>query len=186
MAARVAPEEMPTRMPSSRAERRAISRAASASTWITPSSSAVCRFFGMKPAPMPWIGCGLGLPPLITGDALGSTAYTFNFGHMALSTCAQPVMWPPVPTPVISASTPLGKSAAISCAVVRAWMSILAGLSNCCGIHAPGVSATISIAFAIAPFMPFSRGVRTKVAPYASIRRRRSTLMLSGITSTSL
>ena len=25
----------------------------------------------MKPAPMPWIGCGLGWPPLITGDAAG-------------------------------------------------------------------------------------------------------------------
>ena len=30
----------------------------------------------MKPAPMPWIGCGLGAPPLITGDAVGSTAKT--------------------------------------------------------------------------------------------------------------
>ena len=74
MAASVAPDEMPTRMPSSRALRRAISRAASASTWIVPSSRSVCRFFGTKPAPMPWIGCGLGLPPLITGEALGSTA----------------------------------------------------------------------------------------------------------------
>jgi len=43
-----------------RALRRAISRAASASTWITPSSSSVFRLAGMKPAPMPWIGCGEG------------------------------------------------------------------------------------------------------------------------------
>ncbi len=99
---------------------------------------------------------------------------------------AQPVMCPPVPTPVIKASTPLGKSAAISSAVVRAWTSMLAGFSNCCGIHAPGVEATISWARAIDPFMPFSRGVSSKVAPYASISRRRSMLMLSGITSTSL
>jgi hypothetical protein len=35
---------------------------------------AVFRLVGMKPAPMPWIGCGAGAPPLITGDALGSTA----------------------------------------------------------------------------------------------------------------
>ena len=69
IAASVAPDEMPTSRPSSRAQRRAISRAASASTWIAPSSSSVWRFFGMKPAPMPWIGCGLGLPPLITGEA---------------------------------------------------------------------------------------------------------------------
>ncbi len=74
MAASVAPEEMPTRMPSSFALRRAISLAASASTWTTPSSSAMSRFFGMKPAPMPWIGCGPGAPPEITGEAVGSTA----------------------------------------------------------------------------------------------------------------
>ena len=60
---------------------------------------------------------------------------------------------------------PLGKSAAISCAVVRSWTSMLAGLSNCCGIQAPGVSATISCALAIEPFMPFSRGVSSNFAP---------------------
>ena len=74
-------------------------------------------------------------------------------------------MWPPVPTPVISTSMPAGKSAAISCAVVRACTSMLAGLSNCCGIQAPGVEATISCARAMAPFMPFSRGVSSKRAP---------------------
>jgi hypothetical protein len=31
----------------------------------------------------------------------------------------------------------------------------LDGLLNCCGIHAPGVLATISSARAIEPFMPF-------------------------------
>ena len=74
-------------------------------------------------------------------------------------------MWPPVPTPVISTSSPSGKSARISCAVVRTCTSMLAGLSNCCGIQAPGVLATISSARAIEPFMPFSRGVRSKLAP---------------------
>ena len=82
-----------------------------------------------------------------------------------MSTRAQPVMWPPVPTPVISTSMPSGKSAAISSAVVRTCTSTLAGLSNCCGIQAPGVPATISSARAIEPFMPFSRGVRSKLAP---------------------
>ena len=28
----------------------------------------------MKPAPIPWIWCGLGVPPEITGDFAGSTA----------------------------------------------------------------------------------------------------------------
>ena len=41
---------------------------------LPPSSSAVFRFFGMKPAPMPWIGWGAGAPPEITGEAWGSTA----------------------------------------------------------------------------------------------------------------
>jgi len=70
-----------------------------------------------------------------------------------------------VPTPVIKASMPLGKSAAISSAVVRMCISTLAGLSNCCGIHAPALSACSSRARAMAPFMPFSRGVSTKLAP---------------------
>jgi hypothetical protein len=43
-----------------------------------------------------------------------------------------------------------------------------------------------SCALAIEPFMPSARGVSTNVAPYASISRRRSIDMLSGITSTSL
>ena len=33
------------------------------------------------------------------------------------------------------------------------------------GIHAPGVVETISSARSIAPFIPFSRGVRSKLAP---------------------
>lgn len=43
---------------------------------------------------------------------------------------AVPVICPPVPTPVMTASTPLGKSAKISWAVVRACTSMLAGLLN--------------------------------------------------------
>ena len=54
-------------MPSSRAARRAISLASSGSTWITPSSTLVSMIAGMKPAPIPWIGCGPGSPPERTG-----------------------------------------------------------------------------------------------------------------------
>ena len=74
-------------------------------------------------------------------------------------------MCPPVPTPEMIASTPSGKLAAISSAVVRTWTSMLAGFSNCCGIQVPGVCACNSSARAMAPFMPFSRGVRSKLAP---------------------
>ena len=41
---------------------------------IAPSIDWVCRLVGMKPPPMPWIGCGPGWPPPITGDSVGSTA----------------------------------------------------------------------------------------------------------------
>ena len=120
----------------------------------------------MNPAPMPWIGCGAGWPPEMTGDSVGSTAQAFIAGQWPLSISAQPVRCPPVPTPVISASIGAStKSARISAAVVRTWTATLAGLSNCAGIQAPGVSATISSARAMAPFMPFSRGVRSKLAP---------------------
>ena len=120
---------------------------------------------GTKPAPIPWIGCGPGLPPDSTGDSVGSTAKTFRSGQDCFSACAQPVMCPPVPTPVIIASSPSGKSSRISFAVVSRWIFTLAGFSNCCGIQAPGVSARSSFARAMAPDMPFSRGVRSKRAP---------------------
>ena len=114
---------------------------------------------------MPWIGCGEGCPPDSTGDATGSTAKIFSFGQAFFSTFAQPVMWPPVPTPVMRQSMPSGKSSRISRAVVRSCTSTLAAFSNCCGIQAPGVCAASSCARAMEPFMPFSRGVRSKLAP---------------------
>ena len=43
-------------------------------TLIAPSIAWVCRLAGTKPAPMPWIGCGPGCPPEMTGEACGSTA----------------------------------------------------------------------------------------------------------------
>ena len=39
---------------------------------------------GMKPAPMPWIGCGPGSPPERTGDRVGSTANTLRLGPLLL------------------------------------------------------------------------------------------------------
>jgi len=38
----------------------------------------VSKTAGTKPAPMPWILCGPGLPPESTGDVSGSTAISFN------------------------------------------------------------------------------------------------------------
>ena len=53
----------------------------------------------MKPAPMPWILCGPGLPPERTGESVGSTATARKPGLRSRSTSATPVMEPPVPTP---------------------------------------------------------------------------------------
>ncbi len=47
-------------MPSSRASRRAISKASSLVTWTTSSMISVFSTSGTKPAPMPWILCGPG------------------------------------------------------------------------------------------------------------------------------
>src|SRR6266446_4253925 len=63
----LAPEEIPARIPSSLARRRAIANESSLVTWMhsviwgRPFSSFKCKFFGTKPAPVPWILCGPGL-----------------------------------------------------------------------------------------------------------------------------
>ena len=58
--------------------------ASSSVTRSTRSTSDRSRFFGTKPAPMPWILCGDGLTSsparvwLITGEPVGSTATESN------------------------------------------------------------------------------------------------------------
>jgi cysteine synthase len=49
--------------------------------------------------------------------------------------------------------------------LMLAYGATFAGLSNCCGIHELGVCAISSVARAMAPFMPPSLGVRSKLAP---------------------
>ena len=75
-----APVLIPAKTPSSRASRRPHSNASSFVTVITPLNSDVSRFFGTNPAPMPWILCGPGLPPLMTGESAGSTASALKSG----------------------------------------------------------------------------------------------------------
>ena len=89
------------------------------------------RMAGTKPAPMPWILCGPGGPPDRTGYSSGSTAIILTPGLRALSTSPTPVIVPPVPTPENTISTPPSVSFQISSAVVRRWISGLAGFSNC-------------------------------------------------------
>ncbi len=69
-AAMAAPDEMPTGMPSSRAVNRAMSKAVWLPTVTTSSITSRSRIAGTKPAPMPWILCGPGAPPVQDGRVL--------------------------------------------------------------------------------------------------------------------
>ena len=92
----------------------------------------------MKPAPMPWILCGPGGPPDSTALSSGSTATILRPGLRGFSTEPTPVSVPPVPTPLTTTSTLPPVSRQISSAVVRRWISGLAGFWNCCGMKASG------------------------------------------------
>ena len=71
----------------------------------------------------------------------GSTATILSDGLRGFSTWPTPVIVPPVPTPETKMSISPSVSFQISSAVVRRWISGLAGFSNCCGMTAPGISA---------------------------------------------
>ena len=83
---------------------------------------------------MPWILCGPGSPPESTGELFGSTATTCRSGLRSFSRSPAPVIVPPVPTPATSTSTLPSVSRQISSAVVRRWISGLAGLPNWSGM----------------------------------------------------
>ena len=75
------------------------------------------------------------------------------------------VIVPPVPMPATNASSSSSTARRISWAVVRRCTSGLAGLRNCCGMNAPGVSLTIASARFTAPLIPSLAGVSTTCAP---------------------
>ena len=93
---------------------------------------------------------------------------------------------PPVPTPQTTMSTRPSVSCQISSAVVRRWISGLAGFLNCCGMKNCVLDLEISSALRTAPGMPSAAGVSTSSAPSALSIRRRSRLMLSGMVTRSL
>ena len=74
IAASEAPVEIPPKIPSSFANLCAKLNASSFPTRMAPYRISVFKTAGMKPAPIPWIACGPGAPPLMTGDCSGSTA----------------------------------------------------------------------------------------------------------------
>ena len=142
---------------------------------------------GTNPAPMPWILCGPGLSSsdsracVRTGLWTGSRAIIVTEALRCLSSSPIPVTVPPVPTPAMTMSTWPSVSSQISSAVVRRWTSGLAGLLNCWGMKALGVSATSFSADLIAPVMPSAAGVSTSSAPSALSTLRRSMLIESGM-----
>ena len=83
---------------------------------------------------MPWMPWGRALPPASTGDRAGSTATTRIPGTFSFSTSPTPVRVPPVPTPATKTSSRPSVPSRISSAVVRRWMSGLAGFWNCWGM----------------------------------------------------
>ena len=135
----------------------------------------------MMPAPMPWMGCGVCLPPDRTGLASGSTATILSPGRRGFSAWPTPVTVPPVPTPETKISSLPPVSRQISSAVVRIWTAGLAGFWNCCGMKLSGISFSSSSARAIAPVMPFSRGVSSSRAPRKRSILRRSIDIESGM-----
>ncbi|CAA7402896.1 unnamed protein product [Spirodela intermedia] len=94
-AAKLAPEEMPTRRPSSAANLRACAMASSELTVTTSSTSAMSRLWGMKPGPIPWISC----------SPSGSTQTIFIEGFLDLRNLPAPEMVPPDPDPQTKIST---------------------------------------------------------------------------------
>jgi hypothetical protein len=134
-------------------------------TSVTSSYTWVSSTEGTKLAPMPWILCGPGAPPLRIGESLGSTPMIRMDGLRSFNSWPAPVMVPPVPMPATSRSTAPSVSSQISTPVVALWMAGLAGLSNWRAQMAPGVAAAISFAFSTAPRMPSEPGVSTSSAP---------------------
>ena len=125
-----APAEMPAFTPSRRAHSRAVSMASSSSTGTISSITSRLSTSGTKPGPIPSILCGPGFPPESTGDEAGSTATTCRPGLRSFSRSPQPVIVPPVPTEATSTSILPSVSRQISSAVVRRWISGLAGFEN--------------------------------------------------------
>ena len=90
-------------MPSSRAARCAKSKASS-SVDLDRRRRACrsCRFVGMKPAPMPWMRCGLGVAAADDRRLRRLHGEDLQLREVRPSAPRRtPVMWPPVPTPVM-------------------------------------------------------------------------------------
>ena len=89
-AATLAPEDVPPKIPSSRASRRVISLASCVATGLMSLTWSGRHSGGMKPMPMPSILCEPEGPPDSTADSAGSTATTRIFGSRRHRACVTP------------------------------------------------------------------------------------------------
>ncbi len=92
---------------------------------------------------------------------------------------------PPVPTPLTKMSILPSVSRQISSAVVRRWISGLAGFLNCWGMYAFGRVLDQLLGLADRTRHPLGGRRQHDLGPKALSSRRRSRLMLSGIVTIS-
>src|SRR5271169_2615330 len=93
------PDEVPANIPSSFANRRAISRAAPSSTVRTSSKSPSFKCGGLKPAAIPSTRCAPPFPVVSTGEPTGSSATMRALHPASFSARDTPIIIPAVPTP---------------------------------------------------------------------------------------
>jgi len=105
-AATFKPDDVPANIPSSLANRRAISRAAPSSTVRTSSKSPSFKCGGRNPAAIPSTRCAPPFPLVSTGDDAGSKATMRALHPASFNARDTPTIIPPVPTPPQNAASP--------------------------------------------------------------------------------
>ena len=103
-------------------------------------------------------------PPESTSDCPGSTVTIVTLGLRCFEHLPDTGDRAAVPTPATTTSTLPSVSRQISSAVVRTVDLRIGRVSNCCGMkYLAGLLSWISLALAIAPFIPSAPGVRTSL-----------------------
>ena len=163
----LAPAEMPTRRPSSRARRaRDLERLLAAHRHDLVVDRRRSGPWGRTRPRCPGCWCGPGWPPESTGESEGSTATTRTPGSRSLSTSPTPVSVPPVPTPATNTSTSPSVSSQISSAVVRRCdLGVGRVLELLRHERAVDLGRRAPRPGRSAPLMPSAPGVRTSSAP---------------------
>ena len=107
-------------------------------------------------------------------------------GLRSFSTWPTPVMVPPVPMPATKMSTPPSVSSQISSAVVRRWISGFAGFSNCRAEHRASVLCDDLLGLLHGAAHALRAGREHELGAERAQQHARSVLIVSGIVSTTL